>query len=496
MTTNITAPMSHTTLKKAYLLTLWTLCCLNPLILFSQNPDHLTVIKPKEINDVLINPGMGFMTFQRFNGDDLNEGAGWTEGFPIEYQDFDGDLTNKDHPATTIAYWRIYWKFLEPEMGKYRWDMLDKVLSIARSRGQTLLLRIAPYGTGDERDVPAWYRKIVGPEKKWGYSSEVNGWLVDPEDPRYSRYFGGMIRALGERYDGHPDLEAVDLSIVGAWGEGAGSEMLSQTARENLINSYTGAFRKTPLIALLMDKQTNMYANSQIPVGWRVDCIGDLGFWASEQNGWSHMYDFYPREIINCNIQDDWKRSPVSFEICGTFLNWRDVQKYGREQVKYIFDQSLKWHMSSFNAKSSPVPAEWKDLVDDWLRKMGYRYVLRRFTYPDTVEVNGKLPFTSWWENKGVAPCYKNFSFAVRLKAAGREALYLTDADLKEWLPGDIVCDDSFYVPSGFPAGPCDVQVAIVDKQKHEPRIRLAIEGRQSDGWYQIGKLKVVNIER
>jgi len=200
----------------------------------SQNPDHLTVIKPKEINDVLINPGMGFMTFQRFNGDDLNAGSGWTEGYPIDYQNFDGDLTNKDHPATTIAYWRIYWKFLEPEMGKYRWDMLDKALEVARSRGQTLLLRIAPYGTGDERDVPAWYRKMVGSNKNWKFNSEVNGWMVDAEDPRYAEYFGGMIRDLGARYDGHPDLEAVDLSIVGAWGEGAGSELLSQAAREAL----------------------------------------------------------------------------------------------------------------------------------------------------------------------------------------------------------------------------------------------------------------------
>ena len=98
-------------------------------------PDHLTVIKPREINDVLINPGMGFMTFQRFNGDELNEGARWTEGFPIDYQTFNGDLTNKNHPATTIAYWRIYWKFLEPEMGKYRWDMLDKVLENCKIKG-------------------------------------------------------------------------------------------------------------------------------------------------------------------------------------------------------------------------------------------------------------------------------------------------------------------------------------------------------------------------
>ena len=457
----------------------------------SQNPDHLMVIKPRETNDVLMNPGMGFMTFQRFNGDELNEGAGWTEGFPIDYQSYDGDLTNKDHPSTTIAYWRIYWKFLEPEMGKFRWDMLDKALQIARSRGQTLLLRIAPYGTGDERDVPAWYRKIVGPNKVWKYKSEVNGWMVDPEDPRYDEYFGGMIRALGERYDGHPDLEGVDLSIVGAWGEGAGSELLSQKAREALINAYTESFRKTPLIALLMDKKTNMYADSQIPVGWRVDCIGDLGFWASEQNGWSHMYDFYPREIINCNVQDDWKRSPVSFEICGTFLNWRDVQKYGREEVKYIFDQSLKWHISSFNAKSSPVPPEWRDLVDDWLKKMGYRFVLRRFTYPESVAKNGKLPFTTWWENKGVTPCYRDFIFAVRLKSDSNTALFATDASVRDWLPGDIAYDNDFYVPADFPEGICDIQIAIIDPIKHESRINLAIEGKCSDGWYQLGKIKI-----
>ena len=459
---------------------------------FSQNPENIMVIKPKEINDVLTNPGIGFMTFQRFNGDKLNTGAGWTEGLPIDYQNFNGDLTNKNHPATTIAYWRIYWKYLEPEKGVYRWDMLDKALEVARSRGQTLLLRIAPYGTGSEKDVPGWYRTMVGQNTKWEYSNPVNAWQVDANDPKYARYFGGMIRALGERYDGHPDLEAVDLSIVGAWGEGAGSELLNKTSREALVNAYTDSFRKTPLISLLMDKETNMYADSQIPVGWRVDCIGDLGFWASTQNGWTHMNDFYPREIINCNVQDDWKKSPVSFEICGTFLNWRDEQKYNSDDVKYIFDQSLKWHMSSFNAKSSPVPEEWEDLVNDWLKKMGYRYVLRRFTYLKSVGRNSKVPFTTWWENKGVAPCYKDFAFAIRLKSGTNEQLFLTDAKIKDWLPGDIVYDNSFFIPADFPEGTCDLQIAIVDKLKNEPRINLAIEGKDVDGWYSIGKIDVI----
>jgi hypothetical protein len=122
------------------------------------------VVRPKEIDDVLNNPGIGFQTFQRFNGDDLNPGIRWTEGHPIEYQPFHGDLTNRDYPATTTAYFRVYWRFVEPERETYDWPMIDKALKTAAERGQTLCLRIAPYAGGEDEDVPAWYRAMVGPE--------------------------------------------------------------------------------------------------------------------------------------------------------------------------------------------------------------------------------------------------------------------------------------------------------------------------------------------
>src|SRR5438093_12928025 len=83
------------------------------------------VVRPREIDDVLVNPGIGFTTFQRFNGDQLNPGMGWTEGKPIEYQPFGGDLSNRDHPMTSIAYFRVNGRFVEPEEGRYAWDMLD-----------------------------------------------------------------------------------------------------------------------------------------------------------------------------------------------------------------------------------------------------------------------------------------------------------------------------------------------------------------------------------
>ncbi|MEP7111059.1 MAG: DUF4832 domain-containing protein, partial [Ferruginibacter sp.] len=438
-------------------------------------------------------PGIGFTTFQRFNGDTLttlNKNQGWTEGEPIVYQQFTGNLINKQHPQTSIAYWRVYWKYLEPEKANYRWDLIDQALAAAEERGQSLMLRVAPYGSGNN-DVPAWYREMVGKSTNWKYNNKVNGWLVDAEDPRYAEYFGSFIKELGKRYDGHPALEAVDLSIVGAWGEGAGAELLTQKTRESLVDAYTDYFKKTPLIPLLTDEKTNMYINSKAIAGWRVDCIGDLGFWAKEQNGWTHMYDYYPQSIINFGVKDNWKKAPVSLEICGTLFRWKDKEGYSKEDAKYIFDQTLKWHLSSFNAKSSPVPAELEPLVNDWLKKMGYRFVLRKFSCPETVKRNSRLAFETWWENKGVAPVYKNFSLAIRLRNNKDSITFLTDAAIREWLPGDNIYDNSVFIPKNFSPGDYEVQAGIVDPLSGKPKIQLAIEGKDAEGWYGLGKIKI-----
>ncbi|MBD0777575.1 DUF4832 domain-containing protein [Maribacter sp. ANRC-HE7] len=463
--------------------------CAVLLFVAELSAQQLIRTRPIEIDDVLTNPGKGFMTFQRFNGDNLNSGNGWTEGLTIDYQEFDGDLTNEGYPDTTIAYYRVYWKYIETADGKYNWELLDRALYTAKSRGQTLMIRIAPYGNDSKQDVPNWYRKMVDPNHEW--KSPVPKWAVNPEDPRYAQYFGRMVRALGARYDGHPNVEGIDLAIVGAWGEGEGSQLLSKNTMQLLVEAYTESFTKTPLIALLMDEKTNKYASSLADIGWRVDCIGDLDFWAAEENGFAHMYDLYPQRIHNCGVREAWKSAPLSFEICGTFLRWKENQGYDREDVAYILNESLKWHISSFNAKSSPVPEEWKDLVDDWLKKMGYRFVLRTIAYPEYTVPGEMVPYNSWWENKGVAPIYKDFLLAIRLTNEKRTEVFITDADIKSWLPGDIIYDDAIAIPWDMPNGTYQMQVGIVDPQSHEPKVNLAIEGRDNEGWYSFGEIKV-----
>jgi len=441
------------------------------------------IVRPKEIDDVLVNPGIGFMTFQRFNGDALNTGTGWTEGFPIAYQEFKGSLKNANHPDTSMAYFRVYWRYIEPERGKFAWEQFDSALKTAHNRGQTLMIRIAPYGSSGTQkdDVPDWYRQMVGDEKD---KLPLQKWRTDPEDPRYAEAFGNMIRAFGKRYDGHPDLESVDLSIVGAWGEGAGSENLTEPTREALVDAYLEAFQKTPLVMLLSDAKTNGYGISKRPVGWRVDCLGDMGGF---NPNWNHMFDYYPEAIINFGMQDAWKLAPVSFEVCWVMQTWKDKGW----DVDYIIDQSLKWHISSFNAKSSAVPTEWQPQVKRWLNHMGYRFVLRKFTYPAEVKPQAKLEFTSWWENKGVAPCYRQWPLALRLKGAGHSEVLETDADIRNWLPGDALYDDAVFIPADLPVGEYDLAIALIDPRTREPKVKLAIAGMEADGWYTLGKIRI-----
>ena len=467
------------------------------------------VVKPVEIHDVLVNPGIGFMTFQRFNGDALNAGTKWTEGFPIQYQPFSGSLKNKDFHETSVAYFRVYWRFLEPQKGVYNWGMIDKALQTAHARHQTLMLRIAPHGTDAASDVPGWYRQETGEKYHkipGGWDATTGKWLIDPENPAYAKEFGDCIRALGNRYDGDPDLDLVDISILAAWGEGAGTNLLTDKTRYALIDSYMDSFHRTPLVTQPGDKKTVAYTLSRSyeaasndtaasqraaslgkerpHVGWRADCLGDMGSFSKTIN---LMTDVYPEAIITLGLADVWKTAPVTMEACGVMQSWKDRGW----DLQTIIDQSIKWHMSSFNAKSSPVPTKWRAQVNEWLNRMGYRFVLRRFTYPATVDSSRKLAFASWWENKGDAPAYRRYPVALRLKSGKNSAILMTDADVRTWMPGDNLYNNAVFVPRSLPDGDYTLEIALVDAATREPKIKLAIAEVESDGWYPMGTIKV-----
>ena len=449
-----------------------------------REPASVTV-RPKVIDDVLVNPGMGFMTFQRFEGDKLDPDPDPSEGFPIDYDAIKGPPPPGSFPSTSIAYFRIYWRFIEPSEGEYHWEQIDRALRMAHDRHQTLMLRLPPYGPEQKSDVPAWYR-IASNEPDYKKKLVTDFWHVDPENPIYTERYGRLIRAFGKRYDGNPDIEAVDIAIVGAWGEGAGTDLLKPATRDALLDAYFDAFPRTTLLMQLSgDRGSFDHARKRrVDVGWRADCLGDLDEFSPT---WSHMYDYYPQQVVHLGLQENWRAQPVSLEVCGVLNSWKERHW----DADYIIDQSLKWHISSFNAKSSEVPEEFRPKVARWLNKMGYRYALRKFVFPARSAPGGAFEFASWWENLGVAPSYRNYPVALRLKSAVREVVLTTDSDIRKWLPGDSLLEGTLKLPENLPEGDYAVSLALIDPASKQPRIRLASAGRGADGWYDLGRTRV-----
>ena len=113
-----------------------------------------TVVRPVEIHDVLVNPGMGIQTFQRFGGEALYPTLRWSEAGPTETAK--PAEVKPDFPGSSLSYCRWFWSALEPEPAKYRWDIIDTALDEARKHKQTLDIRIMPYD--QSHPMPEWYQ--------------------------------------------------------------------------------------------------------------------------------------------------------------------------------------------------------------------------------------------------------------------------------------------------------------------------------------------------
>lgn len=84
---------------------------------------NVVVVRPKAIEDVLVNPGMGITTFQRFNGQEPNPPMEWSEAGPLKISP--QAATKPDFPEASVSYCRWYWSVLEPEPGTFNWGIVD-----------------------------------------------------------------------------------------------------------------------------------------------------------------------------------------------------------------------------------------------------------------------------------------------------------------------------------------------------------------------------------
>jgi hypothetical protein len=429
---------------------------------------------PKEIRDVLVNPGMGIQTFNRFSGQPINAGLRWSEVGPEQAT---ADAPAKvDFPDSSVAYFRWFWHQLEPEQGHYRWDIIDSALEEARRHGQTLDIRLMPY---DQRDaLPQWYRDSGARRINKPTDNDGTVWQPDPSDPLYFKLWTALLREAGRRYDGHPYLHAVDISTVGYWGEGWGPYLPDMATQKSLIDVYFEAFPHTTLLMNMGGLNADALAYGvKRGAGWRGDCWGDLA------RNYAHSYDAYPVTLARGGLQDAWQQGPVSLETCGTPGSWQR----GGYDLRFILDQALGWHASTINIKSTAIPEEWKPAFEEFQKKIGYRFALRRLVYPRRVKAGAVMAVSMLWNNEGVAPVYREYRVAIQIGGS----VTPVPVDVRKWMPGDWLYEGNLYLEDSVKPGTYDFRVAMLDPRTGKPAVRLAIEGAQPDGWYALGKIVV-----
>ena len=255
--------------------------------------------------------------------------------------------------------------------------------------------------------------------------------IPDLDDPVVLERHLDFIKRLGERYDGHPDIDHVDLGSVGWWGEW---HMSGSKNRQDAQRWRTAKEDRRCLPGRLQEdapgdahrRRRDAQVRHEHGAGWRADCLGDMGGFSKT---WCHMRKAYPTGSTEAGAMDAWKTAPVAWETC-----W-DMRKWVQEgwSLRYIFNYALALHGSYINNKSAPLPSgpEVRPEIERFLRRLGYRLVLKELKHPAQVQGRRQAGSSMKWQNIGSAPCYRPYRLAYRLTNCGRRPtkVIVGDAD-------------------------------------------------------------------
>lgn len=453
--------------------------------------DDWVQVTPDATDAILANPGMGWETFHRTARDDKNLPA-WI--------------------PSTVHYARWGWGTLEPRPGEIDHAFLDGVLQETREAGQTLAFRAMCCSTRPGHPYhPNWLGEVGGRVVTTRYGDGPELEVPDLDDPVVLRAHLDFIERLGARYDGHPDVDHVDLGSVGWWGEwhmsrSSNAPMPKPETQKKIVDAYLAAFKKSPLVMLIGGGDMLAYA-VQNGAGWRADCLGDMGGFSKT---WCHMRTGYPRYLPEARALDAWKSAPVAWETCWDMRKWVDEGW----SLRFIFNYALALHGSVINNKSAPLPEgeQVRPEVERFLRRLGYRLVLRQWSHPRQAKPGAKLELAMQWQNTGSAPCYKPYRLAYRLTGPGGEhRVFASDVTVEGWLPGSIEVfteeffrqpadlppgeivevADSIQLPPELAPGTYGLSLAVVGESDDQPVVQLGIAGRGDDGWYPLSRVTV-----
>ncbi|MCS7181669.1 MAG: DUF4832 domain-containing protein [Thermoanaerobaculum sp.] len=461
-------------------------------------PPGVVRVRPLEDTQSLYaNPGMGWQTF---------------------YRAADRDEHRAQLPSTTL-YARLTWHELEPEEGNFAFRAMEYWLGEARRSGQRLAWRLmvagseaAPPYTPLLSYAPLWLKDqgaagyiyyFDGNENDRQDADEPDLWAPDLADPVARFYHDRLVAELARRYQSHPFMDSLDIGSVGLWGEwhfwravikqvvgrppsggtvGQWVPMPSEEeVRRSIVDTWVMAFPRLPKVMLIGDAAGMRHATGWHRAGWRADCWGDMRW---------HMPHFYDHQLERTGASHAWRVGPVALEPCWTMEYW---QQQGWD-IRFILDWALSRHASYLQNKSAPIPPQWLPEVQQALRRIGYRLVLRELCHP-AQSSGSSFTITMTWENVGVAPPYGDYLLRVRLTHGAFRWVSPPLLSVKGWQPGPRTETVVVNWPAFSPPGDYELALGVFSPEAAHTHpnlrfVKLAIQTpHDSEGWYVLSRV-------
>ncbi len=473
-------------------------------------------IFPQKTDDILLNPGCGAMLLQR--------GAN-----KIPFDKVPEDAWFLKEKLTDKIAFTIPWSVLEPEEGKILWDHPDweGCINTWIDAGYKVALEVRgmdTWGTLYNDGVPQWVfdagAKYVDEALELYKGSWTLNFLDFEKETRPVRYpvywdevylekVGNFVRAMGERYNGRPEIEFVCNGHLGRWGEmhlSANSPLKpwydAGLTRENYLKAffrladiYSEAFPDTLICQEICDAVFAEKAGDPNPIR-DVDVPEIYARLARKgmiikHNGigkaWNGNRSKYWNQSIIEIFEQYYRQTPVAVENLvlpqalddgiemGHISYWHPGgEREGLHILEHEKDIPLAekkiWSYLSF------FPEEYGKLtVED--EKNVWRKMARRCGYRLEIEEialeSGDCVLAVKWHNSGNAPCYLKLSLEIAVEKDGANIAYLRCPVLADGV-------EKYRLPDAVPGG----AVLKLRLLAGERAVELGICGRDGDGFY------------
>jgi hypothetical protein len=453
-----------------------------------------------------------------------NPHKGWYHHYPdnhINKYIIREDSHILDFPGMDHIYIRLAWAYLEPEEGRFNWEIIDNIIEKWTAKGLKISFRISCKETSTDRleqqyATPKWvmeagakgdyYRsgKKVGPDGPW-----------EPvfDDPVFLVKLENFLRTFARRYDGRRWLRYVDIGSIGDWGEGhthSGSRLeYGFEIRKLHIDLHLRYFKKT----LLVISDDYVYSISDLEkrdklhryilkngISYRDDSPLVNGY----VMGYADTYTVRSPEFF----KDAYLKTPTVFELQHYHAvkrdgNWKvregsSLSKYapGKSGPDFFRGALDLLHATyiGYHGDAHEWLTDNPELTKELLNRCGYWFFLHSVTIGEVMHPGRTNTIQLAWENRGVAPAYHPYILKVRM--AGPDN---TDFDLEsgcqEWLPepqGRIYKERySLRVPRRLKDGDYKLKIKLFSEEEGDVFLALNPELLDDENYYTVASIKV-----